>query len=195
MSTGQRRALRIAGILSLALASAALAPRPASADDDHPHAAQPGVTLGGRGTYFHNLGADNGVWGGGAQLRFHITSVVAIEASADYRQSKFEGTVVDIYPVQGSLMLYLAPSWPISPYILGGEGWYSSHIRNGATTHRYGPHAGAGLEAALNRHWSIDGSYRYLWTQSLTVPTTAHPFGKNFGDNGYMITAGLNYRF
>ncbi|HXS99735.1 MAG TPA: outer membrane beta-barrel protein [Elusimicrobiota bacterium] len=195
MPTRQRRLVRIAAFLSLALSTAALAPRAASADDDHPHAAQPGVTFGGRGTYFHSLGADNGTWSGGAQLRFHITSVIAIEASGDYRQSKFEGRIVDVYPVQGSLMLYLAPNWVISPYILGGEGWYTTHVRDGDTTHRYGPHAGAGLEAALNRHWTIDGSYRYLWTQSLTVPTSAHPLGKNFSDNGYMITAALNYRF
>ena len=48
---------------------------------------------------------------------------------------------------------------------------------------------------ALARHWTIDGSYRYLWTQSLTAPTTASPAGKNFSDNGFMLTAALNYRF
>ena len=194
MFKNQRLFLRTIGILAIVLSSAALAPRVASADDQL-HAAQPGVTFGGRGTYFHPNDADHGSWSGGAQLRLHITSVIAVEASADYRQSRFEGTVVDIYPVQGSLMLYLTPNYPISPYILGGEGWYTTHVRGGDTTHRYGPHAGAGLEAALNRHWTIDGSYRYLWTQSLTVPTSAHPLGKNFSDNGYMVTAALNYRF
>jgi opacity protein-like surface antigen len=191
----ESRLVRVAAILSLALAAAVAAPSAASADDDHPHAAISGVSFGGRGTYFHPKDADNGSWSGGAQLRFHFTPVLAIEASADYRQSKFEGSVVDVYPVQGSLLLYLAPNWAVSPYLLGGEGWYTTHVRGGETTHRYGPHAGAGLEAALSRHWTIDGSYRYLWTQSLTVPTGAHPLGKNFSDNGYMITAALNYRF
>lgn len=193
MITNDRSPL-LAAVVFAALC--ALAPRAASADDDQRlHAAQPGITFGGRGTYFHSDGADNGTWGGGAQLRFHFTSVIAVEASADYRQSKFEGRVVDVYPVQGSLLLYLAPNWAISPYILGGEGWYSTRVRDGETTHRYGPHAGAGVEAALSRHWTIDASYRYLWTQSLTVPTSAHPFGKNFSDNGSMLTAALNYRF
>lgn len=194
MHSSKRTFLRVVGILAIVSASA-LAPGAASADDSTPHAAQPGVTFGGRASYFKPKDADNGTMSGGAQLRLHITSVVAIEASADYRQSRFEGTIADIYPVQGSLMLYLAPHWVISPYILGGEGWYHTHIRGGATSERYGPHAGAGLEIALARHWTIDGSYRYLWTQSLSAPTTAHPLGRNFSDNGYMLTGALNYRF
>jgi opacity protein-like surface antigen len=178
-----------------ALASAAmLAPRSASADET-PHAAIPGVTFGGRASYFRPKGADSGSLYGGAQLRLHITSVIAVEGSADYRQNKFNGTVVDVYPVQASLMIYLAPNWVVSPYILGGAGWYHTHIRDGATSERYGPHAGAGLEIALARHWTIDGSYRYLWTQSLTAPTTTSPLGKNFSDNGFMLTGALNYRF
>lgn len=186
--------LRAVGFVAL-LSFAALAPRAASADDNGLHASQPGVTFGGRASYYRPKDADSGQLSGGAQLRLHITSVIAAEASADYRQNKFGGTVVDVYPVQASLLLYLAPNWIVSPYILGGVGWYHTHIRNGSTSDRYGPHAGAGAELALNRHWTIDGSYRYLWTQSLTAPTTASPAGKNFSDNGYMLTAALNYRF
>lgn len=104
---------------------------------------------------------------------------------------------MDIFPLQASLLLYLAPRWAVSPYLLGGVGWYYTHVSGsgGATDHRYGPHAGAGLEAAIARHWSIDGSYRYLWAQSLNAPTTANPAGRNFSDNGFMLTTALNYRF
>ena len=186
-----RHSIRVLAVLFVA----ALAPLSASADGDTPQASIPGVTLGGRASYFRPKDADSGSLYGGAQLRGHITSVVAVEASADYRQNKYGGTVVDVYPVQASLLLYLAPSWVVSPYILGGVGWYHTHIRDGATSERYGPHAGAGLEIALARHWTIDGSYRYLWTQSLTAPTTTSPAGKNFSDNGFMLTAALNYRF
>lgn len=43
-------------------------------------------------------------------------------------------------------------------YILGGVGWYYTHVQgSNGSTNRYGPHAGAGLEVALDRHWSIDG--------------------------------------
>jgi opacity protein-like surface antigen len=159
------------------------------------HASQPGITFGGRAAYYRPKDADEGTLNGGAQLRLHITSVIAVEGSADYRQNKFGGTTVDIVPVQASLLLYLAPNFVASPYILGGVGWYYTHVQGDGTTHRYGPHAGGGLEVALNRHWTVDGSYRYLWTQSLTAPTTASPAGKNFSDNGFMLTAALNYRF
>ena len=193
----QNRSFGVRAIKVFALlAAAALAPRAASADGDNPQASQPGVTLGGRAAYFKAKGANDGALYGGAQLRLHFTSVLAVEGSVDERQDKFGGTTVDETPVQASLMLYLAPSSVISPYILGGVGYYYTHVQGvSGSTNRYGPHAGAGLEAALSQHWTIDGSFRYLWTQSLTAPTTAYPAGHNFSDNGFMVTAALNYRF
>ena len=185
----------LAALVFALLAAAATAPRLASADDADLSASRGGVTLGGRAAYNRPKDADHGSLYGGAQLRLHIGPVIAVEASADYRQNKFGGTVVDVYPVQGSLLLYLLPHAMVSPYILGGEGYYYTHVRNGSTTNRFGPHAGAGLEIALARNWTIDGSYRYLWTQSLTAPTGTSPAGKNFSDNGFMLTAALNYRF
>jgi opacity protein-like surface antigen len=188
---------------SAILAAAAFAPRAASAqavaapaDGDALAASQAGVTFGGRAAYYRPKGADHGTLNGGAQLRLHLTSVLAVEGSGDYRQNKFGGTTVDVVPVQASLLAYLAPNWVVSPYVLGGVGWYYTHIQGASgSTNRYGPHAGAGLEVALNRHWTIDGSYRYMWTQSLTAPTTTSPAGKNFSDNGFMLPAALNYRF
>jgi opacity protein-like surface antigen len=186
---------RVVGVLAL-LAAAALAPRAASADGDTPQASVSGITFGGRASYFRPKGADSGSLWGGAQLRWHIIPVVSIEVSEDYRQNQFGGTTVDETPIQASLLLYLAPAWVVSPYILGGGGYYYTHVEGrSGTKNRYGPHAGAGLEAALSRHWSIDGSYRYLWTQSLTAPTTTSPAGKNFSDHGFILTAALNYRF
>jgi opacity protein-like surface antigen len=196
MFTGRRSfGVRSVAVFSI-LAAMALAPRVASADgDDDLQAARPGFTLGGRAEYYQPKFTDTGSFSGGAQARLHILSMLAAEGSIDYRQNKYGGTTVDVYPVQASLLLYLTPSWIVSPYLLGGVGWYYTHIRDGATTDRFGPHAGAGVEVALARHWSIDGSYRYLWTQSLTAPTTTSPVGKNFSDNGFMLTAALNYRF
>ena len=195
MSMSKRSAgVHAIGVIAI-LAAVALAPCAASADGDEVHASQPGVTLGGRAAYYRPKDADHGTLNGGAQVRLHITSVIAVEGSADYRQNKFAGTTVDVFPVQASLMLYLSPNWLISPYILGGVGWYYTHVQDGSTTNRYGPHAGAGVEVALARHWTSDGSYRYLWTQSLDAPTTTSPAGKNFSDNGFMLTAALNFRF
>ena len=180
---------------SALVAISGVAAKAESTDANDINAARPGVTLGGRAAYYRPKGADHGTLNGGAQLRLHVLPMLAVEGSVDYRQNKFGGTTVDVFPVQASLMLYLTPSWVVSPYILGGVGWYYTHVQGGDTTNRYGPHAGVGVEAALARNWSIDGSYRYLWTQSLDAPTTTSPAGKNFSDNGFMLTAALNYRF
>jgi opacity protein-like surface antigen len=183
--------------LLAALTLFALAAPPARAADDDLSASRAGLTFGGRAAYYRPKGADNGSMFGGGQIRLHITPVLALEGSADYRQNEFGGTTVDVYPVQGSLLIYLTPHSMFSPYILGGAGWYHTHVRgpNESTTNRYGPHAGAGLELALAKNWTIDGSWRYLWTQDLTAPTAASPLGKNFSDNGWMVTAALNYRW
>jgi opacity protein-like surface antigen len=152
-----------------------------------------GVSIGGRGMYFKPLDADKGSWSGGAQLRLHFTPTLAIEGSADYRQNLFAGSLVDIYPVQASLMFYLLPGLPISPYIIGGAGWYYTHWRQTDTTqNRFGPHAGAGLEIFLNHYWSIDGSWRYVWTSRINPPNTLN---QNFRDRGSMVTGALNYHF
>lgn len=183
------RALVFAGV-ALALAQTA------GAEGGDLQAARTGVSLGGRAAYYRPKDADGGTLNGGAQLRVHLTSVVAVEGSADYRQNKYGGTTVETVPVQASLLLYLTPTLPVSPYLLGGVGWYYTHVQGAHTsTNRYGPHAGAGAEVALARDWTIDGSFRYLWAQSLTAPTTSSPAGKNFSDSGFMLTAALNYRF
>jgi len=183
-----KRAIAAAALALLAAAG------PARAEEDME--SRSGITFGPRASYFHPKAADSGTWSGGAQLRLHFTPVLAVEGSADYRQSRFEGRTVDVYPVQASLMIYLLPGAAISPYILGGGGWYYTHFRDGDhTDQRFGPHAGAGLEMFLSRNWSIDGSYRYLWAEDIHSQDAAHPLGKNFSDKGYMVTAAINYRF
>jgi len=184
---------------ALVLASALVPGARAATDQGVVVGSRPGVSLGGRGAYFKPKAID-GEWGGGAQIRFHVTPAFALEGSADVRQNRIDGTVVDLIPVQASLLAYLFPGKPVSPYILGGAGWYYTHIKAGSpfndrTDHRFGPHAGAGLQAWLNRHWSIDGSYRYVWLSAYRTQDAAHPLGRDINDSGYMITGALNYHF
>ncbi|MDO8756970.1 MAG: hypothetical protein Q7J64_03065, partial [Elusimicrobiota bacterium] len=56
----------------------------AATDDGVVLGSRPGVSLGGRGAYMKPKDG-TGQWGGGAQLRFHIGSALAIEGSADLR--------------------------------------------------------------------------------------------------------------
>jgi len=183
-----------AALLTL-LAVAALAP--SAAADDEVVGPQSGVSIGGRAMYYRFAGEDHGTLNGGAQLRLHFTSVLALEGSADYRRETVDGHTTDVYPVQASLMVYLAPGFRVSPYILGGGGWYFTHVQgvNNPSQNRFGPHAGAGLEWFIDQHWSVDGSYRYVWNESIHSQDSAHPLGQNFGDGGFMLTTALNYRF
>lgn len=187
---------------SLLALAAALLPLGAAAatDEGVVVGSRPGLSIGGRGAYYKSKGADTGTWSGGAQVRFHLTSVWAIEGAADFRQERFGGTVVDLVPVQASLLAYLFPGKVVSPYLLGGAGWYYTHVKAGApfndtTTHRFGPHAGAGLQAWFNRHWSIDGSYRYIWLSSFRSQDAEHPLGRDIDASGYVVTGALNYHF
>jgi opacity protein-like surface antigen len=157
------------------------------------------VSLGGRGMYF-KPDDGTGVWSGGAQLRLHLTSVWAVEGSVDYRRETFDGgdTRVYNYPVQASLLAYLMPGSPISPFLLAGGGWYYTRTDgpNGyeQTQDRFGPHVGAGVEAYLNSSWSIDGTYRYIWVKDVES-RNASLLDANYSDSGHMVTAGLNYHF
>ena len=164
----------------------------AMADDALPTT---GLSLGGRGTYFDPADGD-GSWYGGAQLRAHLSPAFAVEGSADYRRSDFGSTHIHTYPVLVSALFYLFPG-RVSPFLLGGVGWYYTHTEGPGTDEtkqRFGAHAGGGVEIFLNRYWSIDGTYRYVWVEKVESKDDAL-FDKKFSDNGHMITAGLNYHF
>jgi len=181
-------------ISTLLLAAAVLAPSLAFAEASE---IAEGVSIGGRAMYFRPKGANDGALSGGAQVRMHLSPMFALEGSIDYRKSTFGDVVVDVYPVQASLLVYLMPSSRLTPFVLGGGGWYYTHVRAPyeKTQYRFGPHAGAGLKLSLSKFWSIDGSYRYLWTRDINSEDLSHPAGRNFSDNGYMLTASLNHHF
>jgi len=174
------------------LLAAVAAPTQVFADDSDTPGITSGMSLGGRAMYYRPKDADSGNLSGGAQLRLHFTPVLAIEGSVDYRKEALGPTTVDIYPVQASVLVYLTPSYRLSPYVLGGAGWYYTHTRSPYehTQSRFGPHVGAGAELMLNRFWSVDSSYRYLWNKNVDAAG-----GRTYNDNGFMITAALNYHF
>lgn len=183
--------------LSLALFAVA-APFAASAAEDGA-GSNPGLSIGGRGMYYKPKDAADGSWSGGAQVRVHVTAALAVEGSADVRQDRFGDAVVDLVPVQASLLMYLMPGKPVSPFLLAGAGWYYAHISDVSpfgdrTDHRFGPHAGAGLQVWLNKYWSLDGSYRYVWLSAYRSRDAAHPLGRDIRDSGWMVTGALNYR-
>ena len=154
-------------------------------------------SIGGRAAYIDPKDGEAN-WFGGAQVRFYLAKFFAIEGSADYRQDKFGTTTTDTFPVQVSALLYLLPGKRLSPFILGGGGWYYTHVKGPGgfddTQNRFGLHAGGGLQFFISEHWSIDGTYRYIWLEKLES-RDANITNKSFQDSGHMITAGVNFHF
>jgi len=181
--------MRLAMLFSMLLACAA----PAFAAEG---ATRSGLSIGGRAAY---LDADNSregddVFYGGAQVRLGLGEVLAVEGSADYRQARFRGRFVDVYPVQASLLAFLLPGKPVSPFILGGAGWYFTHVRvSGENDHRLGAHGGAGLNWKFHDHWSLDATYRYIWLDD--IEQVGGVVGADFDDRGHMGTLGINFHF
>ena len=157
------------------------------------------LSIGPRATYSTPKDADEGKWNPGVQLRFHMSPVLALEGSLDYRSNNFLNlTTIKTYPVQASLLVYLVPGTLISPFLLGGAGWYYTQVDGpfgfSHTYSRFSTHLGAGLEIMLNEALSLDGTYRQVWLESV-ASKDANALDKTYIDSGSMITIGLNLLF
>jgi hypothetical protein len=150
----------------------------------------------GRGGFNPLDGSDQ--WHGGAQLRLYPSPYFAIEGSADYRRKDVNGTRTHSYPVQVSALLYPLGTTRLAPYLLGGGGWYYTTVRGPdgfvQSQHRFGLHAGGGLQYFLNTHWSVEGTYRHIWLDR-EAAGRARVGNNNFQESGHMFTIGINWHF
>lgn len=158
-----------------------------------------GVSFGPRASYFMPKDSDDDTWSGGAQLRVRPWQGLGFEGSIDYRREKFGDTRVHVYPVQASVLAYILPTKPFNIFLLGGGGWYYTTVdrpspNDDTTDHRFGLHAGGGMEYFLSDDWSLDATYRYVWLEDVKSKD-ANLFDKEFNDSGSQLTAGLNYHF
>ncbi len=157
------------------------------------------LSIGPRATYAVPKDADEGQWFVGAQARMHLSPNLGLEGSVDYLSNKFDRfTTIKTYPVQVSLLVYLVPGSVLSPYLIGGPGWYYTQVSGpfdlSITSNRFGLHAGAGAEIMLNDNLSLDGSYRYVWLESVTSKDL-NALDKTYQDSGSMFTIALNFLF
>ncbi len=154
-----------------------------------------GLSIGGRAAFYESEDAEDGDFFGGAQLRLYLSQAIGLEGSVDYRRTKLNSTRIDTFPVQASLLAYLFPRTHFNPFVLGGAGWYYTHVEGPGgfddTQQRFGVHAGAGLQFFLNKFWSIDGTYRFIWLEEV-ASRDASLLDKDFDDSGHMITVALN---
>jgi opacity protein-like surface antigen len=190
-----KRIVRTSGLAVLILSSLSL--RGFADDADLEHSS---FSIGPRAAYYNPKGdAGEAKWYAGAQTRLFMGSALALEGSVDYYRRDFNPTTrLKVYPVQASLLAYIAPQYQVSPFLLAGAGWYFTRIEGPAGFHetqdRSGLHAGGGLEIKVNSSFSIDGTYRYLWIEDLqSVDQSA--LDKDFEDSGSQVTIGLNLHF
>jgi hypothetical protein len=118
----------------------------------------------------------------GGQFKLHLTPRTAIELSADYetRTNESLSERAKTMPIQASLLVFPIRSI-VSPYVLGGVGWFRHELTTtgaagatgttgatgatGATTttsiREMGYHAGLGAEVRINSRVTVHGDYRY----------------------------------
>jgi hypothetical protein len=108
----------------------------------------------------------------GGQVRARVSKKMAVELSLDTKTVTSDDLLTRSrdYPIQASLLLYPL-STKLSPYVLGGAGWYSHRVDQMAatevvsseTTREFGYHAGFGAELRLGRHAGAHADYRYTF--------------------------------
>jgi opacity protein-like surface antigen len=106
----------------------------------------------------------------GGQVRL-LSRRWGLEVSMDRHSESFEllNQKVTETPIQASLLLRMG-SGSLSPFLLGGSGWYRRKIElldrpdsPDVQTTDFGWHAGGGLEIIAARHVGIHGDYRYTF--------------------------------
>jgi len=110
----------------------------------------------------------------GGQVKMRLSPATAIEVSADYDTKLTKTTALTqrakSMPIQASMLLFPIRS-TVSPYVLGGVGWYRHSLTTSATgatsatttdsIREMGYHAGLGAEVRVGRRMAIHGDYRY----------------------------------
>ena len=108
----------------------------------------------------------------GGQLRLHMSKRTAVELSLDVKTVTSTDLAVRTrdLPVQASLLLYPVKA-ALSPYLLGGGGWYTHRIEqmtdkevaSSVTAREFGWHAGFGAQLRLGGHAGLHADYRYTF--------------------------------
>ena len=105
----------------------------------------------------------------GGQLRL-IGGRFGIEVSLDRHTESLEALNRKFTETPIQVSLLLRKSGKVSPFVLGGPGWYrrKAEALNGladleVSTTEFGWHAGIGLEILPTSHFGIHGDYRYTF--------------------------------
>jgi len=135
----------------------------------------------------------------GGHARLRLGGGLGIEASVDYREDTYVSDVQTVtiksVPLLLSLQAEVLPSLPVTPYLLGGGGWYFTKIevKTGLVEIdddqvQFGWHLGGGVAVKPTPRVVIHADYRYTSVdfelEHLKIDAT-----------GRMITAGVTIFF
>jgi hypothetical protein len=153
--------------------------------------------VGPRAVFYAPSDADHGQWGQGVQLKLPAGPDYAMQISVDRSKHSAAGANYKDLPIQVSLLGYFMPESPGSFYLLLGMGHYRVTVDGpGAhTENSTRPHIGAGLEVLGDSRFSLDASYRFIWSGVWRLNDYAHPWGSGFHKRGTMYTLSIAYRF
>ncbi len=163
-------------------------------------ASSPALGVGGRAGWFRSDDADETNLYGGAHVRLRLLPALALEGSIDYRREEFDNGKIAIksYPVLASALLYLIPSGPIQPYLIGGAGWYFNRveIKDGPNdeTKRVGAHVGAGLDVPLTSQFVLHGDIRWYFLDVDSRKVREERLD-DLNTDGWLATVGATFYF
>jgi opacity protein-like surface antigen len=134
---------------------------------------------------------------GGVHARLRLLPFLGFEGSADVREAKFKDDRVTVLqvPVQVSALIYIIPSGPIQPYLVGGVGWYYTRVDpeggSADTSQEFGYHGGAGVDVPLGPNWVLNGDFRYFALADNVEGRDA----EDIDADGWQVRLGITYYF
>jgi len=139
----------------------------------------------------------------GGQIRM-LSKRWGLEVAMDRNSESFEelNQKVTLTPIQASLLLRMGHGGKLSPFLLGGPGWYRRKVElitgpdePDLETTEFGWHAGVGLEFFAARHLGIHGDYRYTFLDFGKDDNEGFIGGLVPGHRGSMWTLGATIYF
>lgn len=154
--------VRHLAIMALALAGLLTTTAPAAAQ---------GLGLGARIAWVHpdtEVDVDAVRYFGG-QVRL-LGPRLGLEVALDHHSEDLDALNQKVTEIPIQISLMLRGSGRVSPFLLGGPGWYRRKVETlnsssdlTVSTTEFGWHAGVGLEVLASKHFGVHGDYRYTF--------------------------------
>ncbi len=183
---------------SLALLALVLVAPPVAADSL-------GVELGVHGGIVNTPDGDGESFVGGAQVRFPLFWILAVEGRASYYTDSYDlGTLgsVDIenLPFQVSGMIYPIKLPKVGVYLLGGATYSNlkvtgtSVVQGEVTEKGWSAHAGAGIDIKISGRMTLNGDVRAVFLDASSVDELIDSATSNYKGDFWTATIGLNFK-